>query len=353
MSPPSAVAADATSPLLELDDVRTYFRTARGLARAVDGVSLRLTAGSTLGVVGESGSGKTVLTRTIMGLLPPSTTVRSGTIRFRGSDISTTAAARPLWGSEMGMIFQDPMSSLNPVMRVGRQIAESLQLHNGLRRREADARAVEALRSVGIPEAERRTRQYPHELSGGMRQRVMIAIALASGPHLVFADEPTTALDVTVQAQILDVLATQQASSGMGMVLVTHDLGVVAGRTDEIAVMYAGRVVEKAPTKTLFASMRHPYSAALLASIPRLDNPKHTRLAAIPGRPPDIVAPREGCSFAPRCGRATDLCRTQTPALVEGAVDHSWACFFPHAEAGEAVMSSPVDDPSRNTAEVR
>jgi peptide/nickel transport system ATP-binding protein len=338
---------------LELDDVRTHFRTPRGLARAVDGVSLRVERGATLGVVGESGSGKTVLARTVMGLLPPSVTIRSGTVRFDGHDISTTAAARPHWGSEMAMIFQDPMSSLNPVMRAGRQIGESLQLHRGLSRRDADARAVEALRAVGIPEPERRARQYPHEMSGGMRQRVMIAIALACEPKLVFADEPTTALDVTVQAQILDVLAEQQAAHGMSLLLVTHDLGVVAGRTDEIAVMYAGRVVERATTKELFASMRHPYSAALLASIPKLEDPKHTRLDAIPGRPPDIVAPEPGCAFAPRCSRAQPSCHTAAPALVEGTPGHWWACFFPLAAAGESVEPSPVLAPRRHISDVK
>ena len=279
-----------------MEDLHTSFRTGRGLVRAVDGVSLTLGRGRTLGVVGESGSGKTVLSRSIMGLLPGSNVERSGTVRFSGHDLTAMSLPelREVWGMQVALVFQDPMTALNPVVRVGRQITESLRLRAGLDRKAAHETAVALLTSVGIPDPERRLRAYPHELSGGMRQRVMIAIALACGPKLLLADEPTTGLDVTVQAQILDLLAAQQRERHMGMILVTHDLGVVANRTDEIVVMYAGRVVEQAPTAELFAHTRMPYTEALLRSIPRLTEPSHTRLRAIPGRPPDLAAAHPG-----------------------------------------------------------
>jgi peptide/nickel transport system ATP-binding protein len=229
------------------------------------------------------------------------------------------------------MVFQDPMTSLNPVTRIGRQITESLRHHLDVSRDFANETAVELLRSVGIPEPERRMREYPHQLSGGMRQRVMIAIALACGPKLLFADEPTTALDVTVQAQILDLLAAQQRERFMAVMLITHDLGVVAGRADEIVVMYAGRIAEKAPTRTLFTEMRHPYTEALLRSIPRLENPSHSRLHAIGGRPPDLVDPPPGCRFAPRCPYAQPRCHEEEPVLESRGTqpDHVFACFYP------------------------
>jgi peptide/nickel transport system ATP-binding protein len=230
------------------------------------------------------------------------------------------------------MVFQDPMTALNPVLKIGNQITEGLRHHLGLDRKTADQNATALLRAVGIPEPERRFKQYPHELSGGMRQRIMIAVALACGPKLLFADEPTTALDVTVQAQILNLLARQQRERNMAMVLVTHDLGVVANRTDEIAVMYAGQVVEQAPTATLFGRMRHPYTEALLGSIPRVENPSHTMLAAIPGRPPDLADLPPGCRFAPRCPYAQDRCLVEVPPLVadgSGGDSHLHRCFFP------------------------
>ncbi len=243
--------------------------TARGLVHAVDGVSFTLERGKTIGIVGESGCGKSVLSRSIMGLLP-SNVVRHGSIRFEGDEIGNAKGneMRQYWGTQMSMVFQDPMTSLNPVMRIGNQLTESLRFHFDVTKEYADETALALLTSVGIPEAERRLREYPHQLSGGMRQRVMIAIALACGPKLLFADEPTTALDVTVQAQILDLLQQQQRERFMAMVLVTHDLGVVAGRTDDIAVMYAGRIVERAPTRSLFEHTSHPYTEALLKSIP-------------------------------------------------------------------------------------
>ena len=241
-------------PLLVVEDLHTAFRTGRGTVRAVDGVSFTVSEGTTLGIVGESGSGKTVLSRSIMGLLPPRDVVRSGTVHFAGHELTAMdhAQLREVWGAELSMIFQDPMTALNPVKRIGVQIAESLTLHLDMDKKEARAQAVELLRSVGIPSPEERVRWYPFQLSGGMRQRVMIAIALACAPRLVMADEPTTGLDVTVQAQILDLLAELQRERHMAVILVTHDLGVVANRADDIIVMYAGRIVERAPTRTLF-----------------------------------------------------------------------------------------------------
>ena len=323
--------ASLAGPLLEVEDLHTSFRTSRGLVRAVDGVSLSLGRGRTLGVVGESGSGKTVLSRSIMGLLSGTNVERSGTVRFAGHDLSVMSLAelREVWGMQVAMVFQDPMTALNPVVRVGRQITEALRLRAGLDRRAASETAVALMRSVGIPAPQRRLRAYPHELSGGMRQRVMIAIALACGPKLLLADEPTTGLDVTVQAQILDLLATQQHERHMGMILVTHDLGVVANRTDEIAVMYAGRIVEQAPTAELFAHTRMPYTEALLRSIPRLTEASHTRLRAIPGRPPDLAANMAGCRFAPRCPYVQDRCRREEPQLRAAGHGHVFRCWYP------------------------
>jgi peptide/nickel transport system ATP-binding protein len=326
-----------TGPLLEVEDLRTHFLTGRGAVRAVDGVTFSLERGRTLGIVGESGSGKTVLARSIMGLLPTTNVVRSGYVTYEGSRLTGRSASelREFWGAEIGMVFQDPMTSLNPVVRIGRQITETMRFHLGIADSEARARAVELLRSVGIPEPERRLREYPHQLSGGMRQRVTIAIALACGPKLLLADEPTTALDVTVQAQILNLLGRQQRERFMAMILITHDLGVVAGRTDEIAVMYAGRIVEQAPTPVLFADMKMRYTQALFRSIPRVTDPGHRRLQAIGGRPPDLAVKLPGCSFAPRCPYARQRCWDQTPPMTEAAPGHSYACWYP-AEAGEA-----------------
>ena len=324
--------APLDGPLLDVTDVRTHFRTGRGLVRAVDGVTFALERGKTLGIVGESGCGKTVLSRTIMGLLPKSNVIREGSVRFEGREIGNvgTDELRSLWGTQMAMVFQDPMTSLNPVMRIGKQITEPLLYHLDVSRAFARETAVSLLASVGIPEPERRMKQYPHELSGGMRQRVMIAIAIACGPKLLFADEPTTALDVTVQAQILDLLKAQQRERFMAMILVTHDLGVVAGRTDEIAVMYAGKVVEKAPVRTLFAQVRMPYTEALVRSIPKLADPSHTRLTVIAGRPPDLVHPPKGCKFSPRCPYVQDKCREEEPPLRGAdAAGHEFACWFP------------------------
>jgi peptide/nickel transport system ATP-binding protein len=319
--------------LLDVQDLRTYFRTPRGIVKAVDGVSFDLERGKTIGIVGESGSGKTVLSRSVMALLPKSTTFHpTGKVFFDGKDLLTLPEKqmRDIWGEEVAMVMQDPMTSLNPVVKIGRQITEGLEHHLGMKGKDAKEAAVALLTSVGIPEPMRRLSQYPHELSGGMRQRVTIAIALACGPRLLMADEPTTALDVTVQAQILDLLQKQQRERFMAMVLVTHDLGVVAGRTDEIIVMYAGRVVEKAQTYDLFHDMKMPYTEALLKSIPRVTNRSHTRLQAISGRPPDLVNLPNGCKFAPRCPYAQDRCREEEPPLMAAAdPGHEFRCWFP------------------------
>jgi peptide/nickel transport system ATP-binding protein len=304
--------APLDGPLLEVDQIATKFKTPSGLVRAVDGVSFTLERGKTIGIVGESGCGKSVLSRSIMGLLP-SNVVRSGSVKFEGNEIGSARpeTMRNYWGTQMSMVFQDPMTSLNPVMRVGQQITESLRHHLDVTKDYAEETAVALLKSVGIPEPERRIREYPHQMSGGMRQRVMIAIALACGPKLLFADEPTTALDVTV-------------------ILVTHDLGVVAGRTDDIAVMYAGRIVEKAPTRSLFAQTRHPYTEALLKSIPKLAQPSHTKLEAIAGRPPDLLHPPAGCKFAARCPYAQPKCLATEPPLVDPEQPgHAYRCYFP------------------------
>jgi peptide/nickel transport system ATP-binding protein len=334
-------------PLLEVRDLRTHFLTARGAVKAVDGVSFILERGRTLGVVGESGSGKTILSRSIMGMLPRKNVVRGGDVLYNGVPLSTLSGRelRDLRGAEISMVFQDPMTSLNPVVRIGRQITETMEQHLDISNHEAQRRAADLLDSVGIPDPERRLREYPHQLSGGLRQRVIIAIALSCGPKLLLADEPTTALDVTVQAQILDLLGRQQQERFMAMILVTHDLGVVAGRTDEIAVMYAGRIVERAPTSVLFSDMKHRYTQALFRSIPRIHEQAHKRLVAIEGRPPDLAATGSGCAFAPRCRFARDRCSVDTPPLNEVADGHFHACWYP-VERGE-IAAEPLTRISR------
>ena len=321
----------AGAPLLVASDVKVSFSTPRGLLRAVDGVSLRVDAGRTLGIVGESGSGKSVLVRSLLNLVMSRKVIEEGSVVYRGHELRGLSARQMnhIWGPELAMVFQDPMTSLNPTLTIGAQLEESLWYHLGLRRRDLRETAVALLHSVGIPEPARRMRSYPHEMSGGMRQRVTIAIALACGPRLLVADEPTTALDVTVQKQILDLLQRQRREREMGMILVTHDLGVVAGRTDEIAVMYAGSIVERAPTRTLFRQRTHPYTDALLQSIPRMTNEPHTRLRVVPGRPPDLVDLPPGCRFAPRCPFAQARCLEERPALLPVGQGHESACFYP------------------------
>jgi peptide/nickel transport system ATP-binding protein len=318
--------------LLEVTDLRTYFDTPRGFARAVDGVSLSVERGETVGIVGESGSGKSVLMRSVMRLLPPAGVVQPGSrVHFDGRDMLALGRKelRGIWGSEMAIIFQDPMTALNPVKRVDVQLTEALRVRDGLSRAEANARAAELLDQVGISDPARRLRQYPHELSGGMRQRVTIARALAGNPSLLIADEPTTALDVTVQAQILDLLADLQSERQMAMVLITHDLGVVADQANRIAVMYAGRIVEWTTGRDLFTGVRHPYTKGLLESVPRIEDPSQTRLAAIPGQPPSLTNPIVGCPFAPRCPNAQPLCLEERPPLTFDDPTHAHACHFP------------------------
>ncbi len=317
--------------LLEVENIIVDLPTPRGMLRAVDGVDLTLEAGKTLGVVGESGSGKTMLSRAILQLLPRKAKL-SGAIRFDGQDMTRIPAEtlRKLRAKSVAVVFQDPMTSLNPVLTIGTQLTETMREHLGVSQSEAISRGIALLAEVGIPSPEQRMGNYPHQLSGGMRQRVAIAIALSCAPKLLIADEPTTALDVTVQAQILDLLAREQRSRHMAMMLITHDLGVVAGRTDEVAVMYAGRVVERAPTRELFHHMRMPYTAALLAALPKLDAPPHTRLPAIGGRPPDPINPPPGCAFAPRCIYADPGCDNAKPPLsAPDARSHQFACIKP------------------------
>ncbi|MFY8239337.1 MAG: ABC transporter ATP-binding protein, partial [Ilumatobacteraceae bacterium] len=280
--------------------------------------------------VGESGSGKTVLSRATMGLLP-STATRTGTITYDGTVISEMSAkeVRNLWGTGMAMIFQDPMTALNPVRRIGDQVTESLTVRLGMKKAEARERAIELLKRVRIPDPESMLRKFPYQLSGGMRQRIMIAIAVSCNPKLLFADEPTTALDVTVQAQVLELLTELRKEFNMAMILVTHDLGVVAGHTDKIAVMYAGDVVEYAPTRQLFANMKMPYTEALMKSIPRLETPTGTRLPVIEGRLPDPTKNEPGCPFASRCPYVTDKCLAEKPPLVDNGDGHFYRCWFP------------------------
>lgn len=327
-------------PLLRVENLHTHFNTPRGVLRAVDGVSFTLANGETLGIAGESGSGKSALVRSIMDLTPPNAR-RSGKVIFDGRDMIDMPAweARHFWGPQMAMVFQDPMTSLNPVKRIGAQLTESMRHHLGLSRRAACDRAVDLLNQVRIPEPKRRLDQFPHELSGGMRQRVTIAIALACEPRLLIADEPTTALDVTVQKQILELLASLQEARQMAMILITHDLGVIAGYADRVAVMYAGQIMEEAPTLTLFDEVRHPYTQALLKSIPRIEEASHVRLEAISGRPPDMTRPTAGCRFAPRCRYAQDICLSEPPTLVHDGDGHGFRCSFPVGTAqGESAL---------------
>jgi len=343
------VGRHMTGDVLKVENLRVWFHTPAGMLRAVDGVDLSLRQGETLGVVGESGSGKSVMSRAIMKILPRNAEVLEGSrILLHGRDLAgvNPKKEKHLWGVDLAMVFQDPMTSLTPVMTVGHQLSETLRYHRKLDRKAARSEAVDLLRRVGIPEPEKRYHYYPHNLSGGMRQRVTIALAISCSPKLLIADEPTTALDVTVQHQILNLLQSLQESASMSMILVTHDLGVVAGRADHIAVMYAGRVVERAPTRQLFRQMRHPYTRALIDAIPKVGMPSQTTLASIPGRPPVIIDPPPGCSFAPRCPSAQDRCLKETPELTSDAdsADHAAACFYPlGTPAGDAARQRNIE----------
>ena len=308
--------------LLEVDSLRTHFFTREGVVKAVDGISFKVEAGKTLGIVGESGCGKSVTALSLMGLIPkPPARIVEGSVMFQGRDL-TKLSERELEdvrGKEMAMIFQDPMTSLNPTLKIKTQITEVLDRHYGYKKDEAVRRAVELLEEVQIPRAAERVNDYPHRFSGGMRQRVMIAIALACNPKLLLADEPTTALDVTVQAEILDLLEELRREHDMGMIIITHDMGVVAETADDVAVMYAGQIVEQTETQELFDHPEHPYTEALLEALPQLEGEgiRHGRLRSIPGRPPDLISPPPGCRFAPRCPHAHlgDGCAEQLPDL--------------------------------------
>jgi len=325
-------------PLLEIQGLKTHFKTDDGWLHAVDGVDLHIDAGETLGVVGESGCGKSVTAKTVLKLIdmPPGKIV-AGRVLWRGRDLVPLAAdeMRKIRAKEIAIIFQEPMTSLNPVYTVGEQIAESVRLHEGASRKEAMHRAVEMLQLVRIPTPERRVRDYPHQFSGGMRQRVMIAIALACNPKLLIADEPTTALDVTIQAQILDLIGELKERLGMAVMLITHAMGVVAETAQRVVVMYAGKVVEEAPVGELFARPRHPYTQGLIRSIPRIDMAAthKTRLEAIAGTVPKLIAPPEGCRFASRCKFALPACTAATPALREVVPGHKVACILESALA--------------------
>ena len=324
----------AQDPLLEVRDLRTYFHTEEGVARAVDGVSFAVGRGQTLGLVGESGCGKSVSAFSIMRLVPdPPGRIEAGQVLFKGRDLLALdeEEMRRVRGDDIAMLFQEPMTSLNPVLTCGFQIAEAVVLHQQVPMKEARVRAVEMLHLVGIPAPEQRIDEYPHQLSGGMRQRVMIAMALACNPDVLIADEPTTALDVTIQAQILALLESLQESLQMAIVMITHDLGVIAETADQVAVMYAGQIVEHAETPALFARPRHPYTRGLLRSIPRLDD-EQERLDIIPGVVPDARAFPPGCRFAPRCPLADAHCRAETPPLEEIEAGHWASCW----KAGDA-----------------
>jgi peptide/nickel transport system ATP-binding protein len=327
----TAAAVQPVNPLLEVDRLHTYIPTPSGVVKAVDDVSLSLYPGEAVGIVGESGSGKSVLARSIMGLLPPKV-VRSGRIAFDGRDLLSNdrAALEAMWGRRIAIVFQDPSRSLNPVVRVERQLTEGMRRHLGVGKSEARGRALQLLQEVGVPDPERRLSNFPNQMSGGMRQRVMIAVALSCEPDLLIADEPTTALDVTIQRQILDLLERLRQARGMSLLIISHDLGVVAGRTERVAVMYAGRMVETGPTRDVFLAPQHRYTEALLEATPSLTLPRHSRLKVIKGGLPSAFDPPTGCRFADRCAQATVECRE--PELYwtrHTGPGHEHACRHP------------------------
>jgi oligopeptide/dipeptide ABC transporter ATP-binding protein len=317
-------------PLLEVRALHTEFRTGAGLVRAVDGISYTVEHGETVAIVGESGSGKSVSALSILRLIPdPPGLITAGEVLFDGKDLRRLSEAemREIRGRDIGMVFQEPMTSLNPVLTIGRQITETLEQHQGVDRAAADRRAVELLEMVGIADPARRLRQYPHQLSGGMRQRVMIAVALACNPKLIIADEPTTALDVTIQAQILELMKTLASRFNVAQIIITHNLGVVARYASRVNVMYAGRIVESGPADAIYHAPRHPYTMALLRSVPRLDQPRRARLDPVDGQPPDLTRLDGGCAFRPRCRFAVERCGREQPALEPVESGHLAACF--------------------------
>src|SRR5680860_509995 len=324
-------SASRGQPLLEVKNLKTQFFTQDGVVKAVDDVSFYVMPGETLGVVGESGSGKSMTGLSIMRLIPnPPGEIVNGEVMFNGRDIikMSEEQVRSIRGNDIAMIFQDPMTSLNPVLTINRQISESLQLHMGMNKSQAKTRSIELLSMVGIPNPESRVDQYPHQFSGGMRQRVMIAMALSCNPKLLIADEPTTALDVTIQAQILDLMRNLQSEIGAGVILITHSMGVVAGMADRVQVMYAGHIVETASTEEIFANPRHPYTVGLMKSIPRLDARSKEKLQPIRGLPPDLIDLPDMCPFVPRCNYAREKCEQKNPPLLEVNPGHFSACWF-------------------------
>jgi oligopeptide/dipeptide ABC transporter ATP-binding protein len=332
-----STALASMTPLIEVKDLKVRFTQNGRTVRAVDGVNYSLQPGRTLAIIGESGSGKTVSSRAIMGLLP-STARISGSAKFEGVELlgMSEKDLRTRRGPDFAMVFQDPARSLNPTMKIGTQITEAIRSHFDVSRDEAKQRAIELLKMVRLPSAETRFNEYPHQLSGGMRQRVMIAIALSCRPKLLIADEATTALDVTTQAQIMELLEDLQQELNMALIMISHDMGLAASFTDEVVVMYAGRVVEQAPTRQLFSAVRMPYTKVLLDAIPRLENKSHTLLPVVQGRPPDLTNLPKGCSFSPRCPYVQDDCRETEPPLIEHEPRHIWACFHPITEESAA-----------------
>jgi oligopeptide transport system ATP-binding protein len=335
------------APLLEVRDLQTHFHTQDGVVKAVNGVSFHVDRGETLGIVGESGCGKSVTSLSIMRLIPnPPGRIVGGQILFDGEDLLKLSdeEMRHIRGNRIAMIFQDPMTSLNPVLTVGRQITESLELHLKLTKREATNRAAELLDMVGIPSASKRLDNYPHQFSGGMRQRVMIAMSLSCNPELLIADEPTTALDVTIQAQILELINRLKEELETAVIIITHDLGVVAGMTDRVTVMYAGRVVEEGKTSDIFQEPRMPYTIGLLRSIPRLDEERGHKLNPIRGLPPDLTSLPEICAFSPRCDYAQEQCLTQVPPLRSVGSTHRAACLY------DITLETPIPEPKAENA---
>ena len=328
--------------LLEVRDLRTYFAQRKRTVRAVDGVSFDVNRGEVLGIVGESGCGKSMTALSVMGLIPTRGEIVSGSVKIDGRELvgADETLLRQVRGNEISMIFQDPITSLNPTMKIGQQIGEALKLHRSWGDKQVRERVIEVLNLVGFPSPRERIDEYPHQFSGGMRQRAMIAMALACEPKVLIADEPTTALDVTIQAQILGLLDQLRSTLGMSIILITHDLGVVAGRADRVVVMYAGQIVEEASADDLFYNRRHPYTEALLSAIPRLEGHGRSRLLNIPGLPPDLSQPPLGCRFHPRCPRAQERCAQEEPRLTSAdTFDHQFACFYPMA-SGEALRGS-------------
>jgi oligopeptide/dipeptide ABC transporter ATP-binding protein len=329
------------STLLKVENLQTQFFTSAGVVRAVDGISYDVAPGETVAVVGESGCGKSVGAMSILRLIPnPPGKIVGGSIKFDGKDLLTLSDAemREIRGRDIGMIFQEPMTSLNPVLSIGRQLTETLEHHLGVSRRDADKRARDLLGLVGISEPDRRLKQYPHHLSGGMRQRVMIAMALACEPKLIIADEPTTALDVTIQAQILELMKNLTRQMGVAMIIITHNLGVVARYADRVNVMYAGRIIESGTAQDIYHSPKHPYTLALLRSVPRMDQPRGEKLMPVDGQPPDLTKLDDGCSFRPRCGFAVDKCARAAPDLEEVGNGHITACW----QKNEVSLGAPA-----------